>query len=179
MEQLKDRMKYIAIPLISIFCLAVFGPVKNGISEEALQKKQEPVPRQDTDWSKDISDKIDRTIQVLDVVKEELKEIKKSDKLEAIGKQQSAGGEKETSWADAIRGKLSAAVRIWRKVRKTVRTETEKAQEGADMREDAEWARDLSDKLDKTAEAITVIRAELKEITETGTTEEKTEKVSP
>ena len=153
------------VSLALILSFGLFVPVADVFSQSAVQDEEEALPAEQADWKEDISDKIDKTVEVLGVVKEELKEMKEKEALE--GEKPPIPGE-GVNWADKIRGKVSAAIRIWRKVRETIKTETEKAKQEAaiEKESEAEWARDLSDKLDKTMQAITVIQEELKEIEE-------------
>jgi len=168
MEKSLKHSKTLAILLVSVICVTIPGFVRSGVAEAAQQ--QGLSIEQDADWSEEVSDQIDKTIEVLDIVKEELKEMKKREDLKAAGAPKITDKGKDEEWADVIRGKLSTSIRIWMRVKEVVREETEKAKGAASAQDDSEWAKDLNKKLDETIEAIKVIKEELKEIEEIDTT---------
>ena len=155
MRSLKFTKKYAPIPLVLFFCIAFFGFAGSGFPEDTAKSQQE-TDAEEVDWSEDLDVKIDKTIKVLKVLKKEVRDIEKSEKAKA--KQRAAV--EEASWSDAVRDKLHRAIRIWKKTREAIKEETKGAQK------EPEWAQDLSGKLDKTIDTMTVIKEELDNIQE-------------
>ncbi|MFQ5952504.1 MAG: hypothetical protein ACE5JK_03760 [Candidatus Omnitrophota bacterium] len=154
----KQRVKYLFVPVVAVFCLVLFGPVQTGFTGSASEE---------ADWSEDLENKINKTMKVLDVVKKEIKDYREREEAKSAPAQLGAVTDEEESLADMLRGKLSRAIRIWRKLKEAVQEEAEKAKQGKGTQE-PDWAKDLSKKLDKTIEAMTVIKEELEEVEKSG-----------
>jgi hypothetical protein len=151
---------------MSICFLAAPFLVSECLSQVSSQTQQKAVDKEEAEMIEDLDAKIDKTVQVLGVIKEELEDYKKEKaKMAATQKTVTAPGE-EPSLADNIRGKLKTAIRIWKKVREVVKEETQAGQQGAYTTVEPGWAKDLDSKLDQAIETIGVIREELKEAEE-------------
>ncbi|MBD3378871.1 MAG: hypothetical protein GF408_00190 [Candidatus Omnitrophica bacterium] len=109
-------------------------------------------------WTEDLSDKVDRSIKILNVVKEELRNMEKTE----AG---AAADPSEQSLADRLKGKLSAVIRMWNKVSSTASEgKASPGDAGARSAETEKTVSDMRDKLDKTMELIEVIKTELDEV---------------
>jgi hypothetical protein len=153
-------MRFAVILIISVFCLVSFTNVGSVPAEDAKEKQQGTATEEDTARTGDLDKKIDTTIEILKVIKEELQETESSAKPVVKG-------EEKAEWSDTLRKVISRISRIWKKVRKITASGDKKTQQTAAILEDrAEWNRDLSDKLDKTIEAMKVMKEELDKIEE-------------
>lgn len=160
--------RLISISAISVFCFLLFGGVEPAPADNAGEKEPEAAAAKEAGWTEDLDAKIDKTIQVLDVVKEELKEYKKVQKASEAAARPGVPAEEEKAMAASLREKLRTALRVWRRVREVVKEETEAVRREEAVREEAEWARSVSEKLDATIETIAVIKEELAEMEEKG-----------
>ncbi|MEA3489399.1 MAG: hypothetical protein U9R44_03530 [Candidatus Omnitrophota bacterium] len=145
--------------MLSIFVLFIsVGPLYAAVGGD---EKQENTAGEETVWSKDLDKKIDTTIKILQVIKEEVKDIQPAEKAAPKGGVKApAAGEK--GWSENYAKITAKMVRIWRKVRKI----TGGAAGGvpATEQEKAELTRDISDKLGKTIQAMQAIKKELDKI---------------
>ncbi len=137
------------------FCLVLFC-ASSEILAQKIQQTQGAYTTKDAEWGEDMSEKLDKTIKVLEVVKEELKDVKVTDN----GKVTGAPGEKDLK--EDMSKKVSTAVRIWRKIRAALRKEGEEPS----PEEETKWIKDINAKLDKTMETMQAVKEELEKIEE-------------
>ncbi|MGD2279447.1 MAG: hypothetical protein PVH45_05080 [Candidatus Omnitrophota bacterium] len=112
------------------------------------------------EWAEELDKKIDKTIEVLDVVKEELKELKKDEKEW----QRAMAVDEEGSWAEALRARARIVAKFWKKLRKYIAEEAETLRSAAKGQKEPSWAKELSGRLDQAMKAMEVIKEELGEI---------------
>lgn len=116
-----------------------------------------------TGVEEDLSAKVDKTIKVLSVIKDELDKMKESEKAQVAGAASSADSE----WVDSMRGKLSAVIRMWKKTDQILNPEgaaapgQSKTAQGATP--DTVTA-ELNAKIDSAIKAMEVIKQELDEV---------------
>ena len=94
-------------------------------------------------WDKDMSDKMDKAIKVLGVVRDEMDKSEEAAGAKASG----SSDPKEDAWGDQVKGRTSLAVRMWRKIMGIVRPKEEGAGKGSD--EDVDWTEDAEKNVDK------------------------------
>ena len=112
------------------------------------------------EWVEDLDKKIDQTIEVLDVVKEELKELKENEKEW----QQAMAADDGGNWVEVFRARVRIIAKIWKKLRKYITEEAETLRSGAEGQKEPSWAKERSGRLDQTMKAMEVIKEELKGI---------------
>jgi FtsZ-binding cell division protein ZapB len=112
------------------------------------------------EWVDDLDKKIDQTIEVLDVVKGELKELKEDEKEW----QQAMAADENGNWVEVLRARVRIIAKIWKKLRKYIAEESETLRSAAKGQKEPGWAKELSGRLDQTMKAMEVIKEELKEI---------------
>ena len=149
--------------LVPIFAgLLVFAYAGIGSGEdEGGEGAGKGSPVKEEQWEKDLDRKIDTTIEVLKVIKTELKDVKSGDEA------QQKSSEDEAALAEKLGKTVSKTASIWSKVRKIIRSRSEEKDEhGPADEKKVEWAKDLNKKLDKTIRAMQVMKEELDKIQE-------------
>ena len=145
---------------IAVLCvsLAIATP---GVAQVAGSYTTGPA---DEDWAKDVDKKLDTTIKVLEVIKEELEDYKKTEeKAPAVT---SAREDAEANWAAKAAAAVRRLLRAWRKVKKVTASEEGGVKTPDTPAEEARMTRDISNKLDQTIKAMTAIKAELDKMEE-------------
>jgi FtsZ-binding cell division protein ZapB len=102
--------------------------------------------------------KVDATIRVLEVVKEELKK-------EQQQQRQTASAPVKPDLAATLKTTIDRVKRLWDEIQEIRREEA--ARTGRPLPDDAasgQWASDMSDKLQKSIEAMQVLKGELDEM---------------
>lgn len=114
-------------------------------------------------WPDDLSAKIDKTIQVLTVIKTEVKKMEAADKRSANASPKgSTDAEREE--IEKLRVKLGAMIRIWKKTDKIMQEDASKAAKQGTYTTDTavdDAAKQLSNKIDTMIKAMEVIKEEL------------------
>ncbi len=150
--------------MLLFFWIVLSGRMELSWAENADKDssiREETVTGEEMVWDEDLDEKLDKTIKILGAIKEELKDIKTSEKSAT------EAGEKETDRINALKDAFRKAVRIWRKVRKVAGPEAEQAgQAPITGEQEKKWSRDLSDKLDKGIEAMKAMKEELDRVEE-------------
>ena len=134
-----------------IFIFALYACCLFAFSGSVIATDADKAPQEDAEWSEDMDAKIDKAIEVLGVVKKELKEYQKTEK-------QLKGKEPE----ETLPKKISALVRLWRKLREVMG-----AGPGMTPEEEAEMTKDLGAKIDKTIKVMSAIKEELEKSEDT------------
>ena len=137
---MSHKKKFVA--LVCILSIFSFGSL--GLATDA---DKAPI-QEDTEWSEDMDAKIDTAIEVLGAVKEELKEYQKTE-AKLKGKE----------WEETVPQKVSAIVRLWRRIRKIVGADKELTPE-----EEAKMTKELNERIDKTIKMMSAIKEELDKI---------------
>lgn len=114
-------------------------------------------------WPEDLSEKVDKTIQVLTVIKKELK------RAEALDKKQAAAAKKgqtdpDAEWIERLRVKLSAMIRMWKKTEKIMQEDAPGSPKTGAYTTDAaadEAAKQLNKKIDTVIKAMEVLKEEI------------------
>ncbi len=155
---------------IAILCLGVHPVFAGAIAQKEFYPSEESREETESDkvWTEDMDKKLDKSIEVLKVIREELKDVeaenvreKKAVSSPAKGGQTSVTDE-NAEWGDNFRKMVTTAGRIWRKVKKVTMEELEEPRTAAtsaatEERVDA----DISGKLNKAIEAMKVIKDEV------------------
>jgi len=128
------------------------------------EAQEETEKQQDEDWSKDIDKKLDTTIKILQVVKEEVKDLEPPPTALKTSAGRAASSEQD--WAGNLKAWIQRAARIWRKIRKATAPAGGGKPLGPSQEEQEKLTKDLSDKLNKTIQAMQVIKEELDKISE-------------
>ena len=144
------RSCFMAIILVSFFSPGVFGdsqdPVKTTTKEEEAM-------------AKGISKKMDKTIKVLTVIKEELDDYQKDVEAEGDTKAAKTSEEEGMSWG----AKIGRMIKAWRKAKKAADEGTPQ-DEAREEEEEKVWTENVKSKVDKTIGALEAIRKELDKI---------------
>ena len=159
-----SRLRYLLAAAVLFFFVSAAGVLPADAGQVAVKQfgGEEPAPEKDEDWSKDLDKKIDTTIKVLQVIKEEVKDIEPPAKSLKQGAGKAAAQEED--WTENLKRWIQRAARIWRKIRKVTAPAGAPAGPAAD--DQAELTKDLSEKLAKTISAMQVIKEELDKISE-------------
>ena len=159
-------LRYLCVATVLISFIAAAGVLPAAAGQVAVKQfgSEEPAPEKDEDWSKDLDKKIDTTIKVLQVIKEEVKDIEPP----AAALKQGAGkaAAQEEDWTENLKRWIQRAARIWRKIRKVTAPAGKPSPIGPAADDQAELTKDLSEKLAKTISAMQVIKEELDKISE-------------
>lgn len=111
----------------------------------------------------DLSAKVDKTIKVLSVIRDELDKMKESEKAQPA----SAASSADSEWVDSMRGKLSAVIRMWKKTDQIMNPAGTSAPGQAKAAQgptpDTVTA-ELNAKIDSAIKAMEVIKQELDEV---------------
>ena len=103
-------MKFTAVLLIVFLSFSVFSW---GAAEEAAPKEGEP-----TNWKANLRDKMDRTIAVMNIIKEDIAELDKAEKKEAAAREIPP---EEQSWGQKLRSMLDKALKIMKIIKDDLR----------------------------------------------------------
>ncbi len=115
--------------------------------------------------TEDISGKVDKTIKVLSVIKEELKDYQES--LDKQDKTKAAGAAEGANWGKAIGDKVGRMIKAWKKARETMTEgETTPAEKKAEEEKEKVWTEDVKNKVDTTISALEAIKEQLDDIEE-------------
>lgn len=149
--------------LIAAFFAAIF-PSGCAQSQQAQQPQQGAYTTTATKTEGDLSSKIDTTIKVLSVMKEEIGRMKAEEQKAGAVKNAVPQGAAATTaaspeWADQMRGKLSAMIRMWKRTDEIVNP-GQAAKPGQPTQVDAATA-ELNAKIDSAIKAMEVIKEEL------------------
>lgn len=149
---------YISTLMIFLFCFAVLGNAGDGFAQTGnyTSAAGEEV------WADDMDKKLDKTIKVLSVIKEELEDYKKTEMEAAkapVPGQRAADA--ETAWSKNMAAWLGRAIRTWKKIRKETAPETGAPPSAELSEEDAQLTRDISDRLGQAIKAMSAIKQEL------------------
>lgn len=115
-------------------------------------------------WDKDIDKKIDTTINVLKVLKEELKDVKKEEAKDLNEKTAKSRDEMQgiRDLSASVRKAMDRAKKIMVKLKKTAGEDGDVNVSGDEASKDIDTLKkDLSGKLDKTIEAMKIMKEEL------------------
>ncbi|MBD3425786.1 MAG: hypothetical protein GF409_00985 [Candidatus Omnitrophica bacterium] len=118
------------------------------------------------EWAEDMDEKIDTTIKVLNVVKEELEDYKRA---EAEGLSEAEKGEQSPEgFAARAAATIRRILRGWRKIRRATADDPDAADRATEQtyKRTEEMSRELSDKLDKTIRSMSAIKEELDKMEE-------------
>jgi hypothetical protein len=109
----------------------------------------------DNQWIEDMEGKVDATINVLSVLKEELEQEKKS--------REQPVDTSEDAWVDSLRKNIKRIKRLWEEINKMQEEERRRAGTPAARSpgDAGQWADDMKNKLDKSIKAMQVIKEEL------------------
>ncbi len=119
-------------------------------------------PDDETAWPEDLSGKVDKTIQVLTVIKNELDNMKASEASAAKNAAPAAAGAAANAgWADKLKGKLSAVIRMWKKTDQIINAPAGSSAQASGMTAAGEMTEELKSKIDKAVQAMEVIKQEL------------------
>ncbi|MFH1552910.1 MAG: hypothetical protein ABID83_04665 [Candidatus Omnitrophota bacterium] len=148
--------------ILMVVLLFSFSYAKPVLAQTASSAQQDPTAEEEAAWDKDLDKKIDTTIEVLKVIKEELKDEQKQDLT----------AQEKADWSAKLRKAISKVARIWKKVKKATEPETKAPQQTvADSADKTRWNQDMSAKLDKTIEIMKTMKEELDKIGEDDQTE--------
>ncbi|MFC1548728.1 hypothetical protein ACFL5E_02065 [Candidatus Omnitrophota bacterium] len=145
--------------LMVVLCVVAFICAGQAQAQPVVQSGGYTTAFEDEDLVEDIDKKLDTTIKVLNVIKEELEEYKKSE-AKAVPQQV---GDADVNWAVRVAKAVVRTVKAWRKVQEVVEPEIDRVKAEED---DAEMTRDISDKLDQTIKAMSAIKEELDKMEE-------------
>jgi hypothetical protein len=149
---------YISTVMIFLFCLAVLGGSGDGFAQTGNYTSASG----EEAWTDDMDEKLDKTIRVLSVIKEELEDYKKTEAETAkapVPGQKAADA--ETAWSRKLAAWLGRAIRTWKKIRKETASETGTPSSAELSEEEAQLTRDISGRLDQAIKAMTAIKEEL------------------
>jgi hypothetical protein len=146
--------------VIVIFCVSL-AIASSAVAQASGSYTTVPV---DEDWAKDVDKKLDTTIKVLEVIKEELDDYKKTE--EKAAKVTSVREDAEANWAARAAAAVRRLLRAWRKVKKVTASEEGGVKAPDTSAEEARMTRDISNKLDQTIKAMTAIKTELDKMEE-------------
>lgn len=165
MARLKICIKYLVIFAVCFLLTAQVSYAKQ------LSLGMDPDDKQDAAVGSDVpvdanwDEKIDTAIEILTVVKEELKESEKENAAAAATAVLSAAGAEDAGWKDTLRSSLSRLGRVWNKVKKiTVKDAEDGSVTPVTQENEGITEEGLRSKLDKTIEAMKIIREELEKI---------------
>ncbi len=160
----RSGIKIFIILLLPAFCLGLFISATDAFPQTEAEKQGEGASAAETEWSEDLDKKLEKTIQVLDAVKKELKDIEKSEMIQAATSQQGVTAKKEKDLTRTIQQRISLIIRLWAKVKKILRAKVGEPQQEPDMREESQLTKELSARLDKAIETMTAVKKELDKI---------------
>ena len=164
MNLLRFGMKIFTGLFLPVFCLGLFIFATDAFSRAKTEKQSAGASARKIEWSEDLDKKIEKTIQILDAVKEELKDIKESEMIQAAPLQQGVAAKGEKDLSRTIRQRISLMIRLWAKARKVLRTKTGEPQQETGMQEESRLTKDLSARLEETIETMTAVKKELDKI---------------
>lgn len=130
-----------------------------GVSFAAPQQSGSYSTADDGAWAEDMSKKIDKSIEVMDVIKQELKEYQQ----EQAKYEKTKYDTSEDAEAANMKNKVSTAVRIWRKIRNLTARGADKVADLRAKKQEEEAIKQIKSNLDKTMQIMQVIREELNE----------------
>ncbi|MGB2600851.1 MAG: hypothetical protein WBD00_07490 [Candidatus Omnitrophota bacterium] len=154
-------MKIVHVIIIFCMTLAMISPVSAQVPGNTSSYT---TMAGDVDWTKDVDKKLDTTIKVLEVIKEELEDYKKSE--EKAAKVKTPDEDAEANWAAKTVAAVRRMLRAWRKVKEVTAPEDDAKTPGTSDEDDAQMTRDISNKLDQTIKAMTAIKTELDKMEE-------------
>lgn len=146
------------IPAITMFLTVTCMNVMPVSAANAPGTQQDAASGEEAAWNEDLDQKIDTTIKILQVIKEEVKDIQPPGRYGLAAP--------DSDWGASLSRWIRKISRAWRKIRKATRKEGTPEEKAAQAEETVELTKDLSQKLDKTIRAMTVIREELEKIQE-------------
>lgn len=138
---------------LSLACLTAGPGVYPVLAAGADKAQEETAEEEDKAWTEDLDKKLDVTIQMLNVIREELKDVEAD-----TGKKP----QDEKDWVVVLRENIGKISRLWRKLRKV--TEPGSDQTKIASEDEARLTRDLSDRLNETIEAMKIMKEELDKI---------------
>ncbi|GEM_PF-5000539 len=142
-----DRSKLTKIFLI-LCGICVFVSVNHGFAgAQNTAAGQDAAAEEDARWQEDISQKMDRAIKILNVIRKEVDESAK--KADAAAPAELKSGQAESELGKEVKEKTSLAVRIWRKIRKVLNPE--ETSPSGEIEED--WTKDAEQKVDTMVKA--------------------------
>jgi hypothetical protein len=155
-------MKIVHVIIIFCMTLAMISPV---FAQVPGNTSSYTTMAGDVDWTKDVDKKLDTTIKVLEVIKEELEDYKKSE--EKAAKVTTPDEDAEANWVAKTAAAVRRMLRAWRKVKEVTAPEEDAAKTpDTSDEDDAQMTRDISNKLDQTIKAMTAIKKELDKMEE-------------
>ncbi len=149
---------YISAIMAFLFCFAVPGGTVDGFAQTGDYTSASG----QEEWTDDMDKKLDKTIRVLSVIRDELEDYKKTEAetAKALVPGQKAADE-ETAWGKNMAAWLGGAVRAWKTIRKETASETGTPSPAELSEEEAQLTRDISGRLDQAIKAMTAIKEEL------------------
>lgn len=159
---LRGKFGYITAVTVILFSLVV--PSGCAQSQQGTQAQQGAYT---TQTEEDLSSKIDKTIKVLTVMKEELDRMKAEEKKAgAAGSavQQTAASTTAVNpeWAGEMRGKLSAMIRMWKRTDQIMNPpQAAKPGQPAQPTQADVTTAELNAKIDSAIKAMEIIKEEL------------------
>lgn len=185
MKQPAGRAKAIQVLAFSIiFCFPVlfFGVALTAAqtaqtaSDQAQATSAAQAPEQQPPWAQDLDKKLDKTIEIMKILKDEMKDVKlKPTGTEAQKVTGAAGtGVVDKAWLDNLKTIIARLSSFWTKADKVVEPETADKDAAAREKQVADWSKNMSDKLTSAIEAMKVIKEEVEKMPETqnaGTTQ--------
>ena len=146
-------MEIIKVKSISML-LAIFVTF-SGVS--IAQSSDYTTGAQDKAWMNDMEGKVDATIKVLSLIKEELEEEKKQ--------LSTPKDTSEDAWIESLRKTIQSLKRVWDEVKEIRKEELNKTETlSFDETDQQEWTDQMSDKLEKSIKAMQIIKDELDEM---------------
>ena len=152
-------------PFVLIFTLGsvVFFAISAAEAQQPVQTQggYTSAPNDESAWPKDLSGKVDKTIQVLTVIKNELDNMKESEQAAGSAASAATGTDADAGWVDSLKGKLSAVLRMWKKTDQIINAPAGSSAQPGGTAGSGEMTRELKTKIDKAVQAMEVIKQEL------------------
>lgn len=160
---MRKAFVYLFVMTFMTVLSASFAATPAGAQQAAqTQGGYTSAPDDETAWPKDLSGKVDKTIQVLTVIKNELDNMKASEASAAKNAAPAASGAAaDAGWADRLKGKLSAILRMWNKTDQIINAPAGSSAPATGTTEAGEMTKELKSKIDKAVQAMEVIKQEL------------------
>ena len=157
-------------PFVLIFILGsvVFFAVSAAEAQQAVRAQggYTSAPDDEAAWPKDLSGKVDKTIQVLTVIKNELDNMKESEQASRSAAPAASGAAADAGWVDSLKGKLSAILRMWKKTDQIINAPAGSSAQATGTTGSGEMTKELKSKIDKAVQAMEVIKQELDAVDE-------------
>ena len=150
--------KCVFVVFILLLLVSPCGTVYSQVTSLVDTVQEEEETAADANWKEDFDKRIDATIQILNVVKEEINE----DDVDTVKLAVTQDSEDEdASLKDSVRTIIRKTGRVWKKVKEIVSEDEDPEDEAVEDAREAAENKELSKKIETTIDIMQVMKEEL------------------